>query len=45
MHLKHPITQAVHDKLKDSGVADIQCVATPGVIQIIARLVGTQSVV
>ena len=45
MHLEHPIAQAVHDKLKNAGMADIQSIATAGVVQIIARLEGNQPIV
>ena len=45
VHLLHPVAQAVHDELKDPGVADVQGVATAGVVPIIARLVWNQPVV
>src|SRR5262245_20276282 len=45
MHFTYPISQAIHDELKRSGMSDIQGVATACEVHVVTRLIGNQTVI
>ena len=45
MHLEHPVPQRVHDHLQHLRVAHVQAVAAAGVVLVVRRALGRQSVV
>ena len=45
MHLGHPVAQRVHDQLQRMRVADVEAVAGPGVVHVVALVVVDQPVV
>jgi hypothetical protein len=45
VHLEHPVAEAVHDELQRPRMAHVQRVAGPGVVHVVARVVGNEAVV
>src|ERR1700740_3126621 len=45
VHVKHPVTEAVHDKLQHTRMAHVQRIAGAGVVDIVAGIVGDGTVV
>jgi hypothetical protein len=45
VHLDDPVSEAVHDELEHVRMAHVQAVAGPGVVRVVARLVGDEPVV
>src|SRR5262249_8352583 len=45
LHFEDPVTQTIHNQPQDGGMSDIQGVAAPGDVAVVAPIIGTQSIV